>query len=1100
MRLNILAVLGFVFLFAGVPPLVAQEELRYYNITADEGLSQSVVNCICQDKQGFMWFGTQDGLNCYDGAKIVVYKNNPVDSNSVVSNNITCLCYDTKGILWIGTDGGLSALNTYTGKFTNYYHSVAKNSLSSNYIHSIYEDKESNIWVGTNTNGLNMFSRSTGKFSRYIPPSADTSASSGYSYVSDITEDNTGSLWIGTFGNGLYSFNKQTHTFVNYLQHQPGGTLPYPYIGKVNDVLFRAKTNTLLVGTMGSGLEVFDLNKKQFTRSYIDAGPDEGLSPKLVKDIVPDDYGNIWIAGANGEGLIKFDAADNYFSSYKGTPGSSLAFNDNYCNCIYISSDGLMWVGTNNGVAYYIPEKRNFVNYADSNDPNANVVMAIARDAEGKFWLGTNGAGISCYDENTKSYDTADALNEAINNRSVLALYMDKRDVLWIGTWGSGALGYNPISGKIIQLDTVNPAIAQTTVTAIGEDHTGKLWIGTYGAGVFTYDTKSNNLNHLSATLSDNRIYCFFEDKQQNMWIGTDGGGVNCYRLSDGKNTVLKKGRSSNTLSSNSINCIYQDDKGNMWFGTGVGLNKYTPSTGNYVNYFEKEGLPNDYIYCILPDKEGNLWMSTNKGLSKFNPNTSNEGGSAFKNYDEGDGLAENEFNQGAALKSSDGRLFFGGMNGMVGFHPEKVVGNTHLPPVYITSCRLFGKPYQPDSLISGKKSLTFSWKNNTLSFSFVGLDYEIPSKNKYSYMLEGVDKDWSVPSTMHFASYAQLPPGDYVFKVRACNNDGVWNNTGASLHIHIIPPFWRTTWFYVLCIVLAIVFIFWYTEYRTRRVEKEKKVLEAKVEARTHELAQRTRELAEKNKDITSSIEYAKRIQQAILPPLDEIRKHLPDTFILYLPKDIVSGDFYWFGEKDDKLVIAAADCTGHGVPGALMSMIGHNLLNQIVLEQGITQPATVLNHLNSMVQTVLKQGISNIDTTDGMDIALCTIHKNTNELEYAGAYRPLVMVRDGSTIKLDADKKPIGGSQMGLERTFKNHTHKLHKGDTVYIFSDGYADQFGGPSSKKFMLKRFIDKLLEISGQAADAQEKQLLDTIQNWKGANEQVDDILVIGISI
>lgn len=1100
MRLNIKAGLFFLLSFILSTPLMAQEEMRYYNITADDGLSQSVVNCICQDRQGFMWFGTQDGLNCYDGYKMVIYKNNPVDSNSVASNNIDCLYQDSQGILWIGTDDGLSALNTYTGKFTNYFHSASNNSISNNYIHAIYEDDHGNIWIGTNNNGLNMFNRSTGQFTRFRPPVTDTSANSSFCYITSIIAGDKGTLWLGTYGKGLYSFNTQTHTFVSYLNQIDAISQNDPFAGKINSLLLDKHSHQLLIATAGSGLEIFNTLTKQFTGHYIKSSKTPASYPTLIKYLAADNYGNIWIAGGNGDGLIKFEPQGRQFYSYKGIPGSSSSFNANFCNYVYISSDNLMWVGTNNGVAYYIPEKRNFVNYADSNNPGANVIMAIARDADGKLWLGTNGSGLHSYDEVTKKFDSNSTLNAAINNNSVLSLCIDKKNMLWIGSWGSGVVGYNLLSDKITYLDSLNHAIAQTTVTAITQDHTGKIWIGTYGAGVFIYNEKNNDLDHMDATLSDNRIYCFYEDTEQNMWIGTDGGGVNCYNLRTGKNTVIKKTRSSNTLSSNSVNCVYQDAKGNMWIGTGVGLNEYTPSTGRFVNYFEKDGLPNDYIYCIVPDEEGNLWISTNKGLSKFNPSMPNEGGSAFKNYDEGDGLGENEFNQGAALKTADGRIFFGGIKGVVGFHPEKVVGNTHQPSVYIISCRLFGKPYQPDSLVSCKKALTFSWKNNTLSFSFIGLDYELPSKNKYSYMMEGVDKDWSVPSNMHFASYAQLPPGDYVFKVKACNNDGVWNNTGTSLHIHIVPPFWRTTWFYILCVVLAIVFIFWYTEYRTRKVEKEKKILEAKVEERTHELAQRTRELAEKNKDITSSIEYAKRIQQAILPPLDEIQKHLPGTFILYLPKDIVSGDFYWFGEKDNKVVIAAADCTGHGVPGALMSMIGHNLLNQIVLEQGITQPATVLNHLNTMVQTVLKQAISNIDTTDGMDIALCCIDKNAGELQYAGAYRPLVIINKDKLTKIDADKKPIGGSQTGLARNFKNHTHKLEKGDTLYMFSDGYADQFGGPSSKKFMLKRFMDMLLEIKDLPTEKQEKQLFDALQSWKGSNEQVDDILVIGISI
>jgi len=1092
-RLPSLIPIALFSLFIGVISAVAQDEARYYNITTDEGLSQSFVNCIYQDSRGFMWFGTQDGLNRYDGNGITVFKNNPVDSNSLVANNVTSLYEDTQGILWIGTDGGLSSLNTYSGKFRNYTHTKSKNSISGNSIHAIYEDYEGVLWIGTSNNALDELDRKTGKFTNYHLAPGDTSENN---FISSITQDKYGSLWVGSSGTGLFSFSKKDNTYKNYQHRDQDGKLMHLYTSKVNTILYKKESNELYLGSNGGGMEIFDIDKRSFTEDYINSEGAKNIYPSEISDIKEDAKGDILMACAGG--LLKFNKEEGRFYSYKGIKGSALSTEYNNCNCILIANDGIMWIGSNKGITYYVPERRNFVSYVDTLHPSANVVMSLTRDADGKLWIGTNGEGLYSFDESSKQYSYNSALNRAILNKSVLSLYTDKRNIIWIGTWGSGVFGYNPISDKIIRPDSSDHAIALSTVTCITEDFRGKLWIGTYGNGICIYDPKTGTIEHITTSLSDENIYCLYEDKEHNMWIGTDGGGVNCYNMSDGKNTVIKKIAGSNTLSSNSVNCIYEDSKGNIWIGTSAGLNEYEPATHRITNYFEKDGLPNNYIYCIVPDKEDNLWISTNKGLSKFSPAMANQGAGAFKNYDKTDGVGETEFNQGAFLKTPDGRIFFGGINGIVCFHPEKVIGNTHVPPVYITSCELFGKEYATDTLIAGKKNLKFLWKDNTLSFSFAGLDYEIPSKNRYSYMLEGADKDWSVPTTRHFASYAQLPPGEYIFRVRACNNDGIWNNTGASIYITIVPPFWRTTWFYVTCVILAIGFVFGYTQYRTSQVEKEKKILEAKVQERTHELAQRTKELAEKNHDITSSIEYAKRIQQAILPPIDEIRKHLPNTFILYKPKDIVSGDFYWFGEKDGKLIIVAADCTGHGVPGALMSMIGHNLLNQIVLEQGITDPGKILTQLNTMVQTVLKQGISAIDTTDGMDMALCTINKATQELQYAGAYRPLIIAGKDTLTKVDADKKPIGGSQMGMERSFKTNFHKLRKGDTIYMFSDGYADQFGGPDMKKFMLRRFMDKLLKINDLSVEKQEIDLLNELVKWQGNNEQVDDILVIGI--
>jgi ligand-binding sensor domain-containing protein/serine phosphatase RsbU (regulator of sigma subunit) len=1088
---NYKLLLPILFLFALLQTVLAQDKFGYHSILPDQGLSQGVVNCIWQDHNGFMWFGTQDGLNRYDGNNIAIFKNNPVDSNSLASNTINCLFEDKHSVLWIGTDAGLSTLSLYTGKFTNYF-KVNSFHPGNNNIHTIYQDKEGTIWIGTEFNTLSKFDTKTRKFTSYTLELKDT-ASSAFDYISSITEDAEGKLWLGSFGGGLYSFDKKTTKRENFYQTiRLHSTMEW--LNNISSVYYQKENNELLVGTKGSGIEAFKITTKKFTNYY--KPPVDTLhitDPKTIMSIAKDNSGNIWIAGNNGEGLFRFEEAERIYISYQRAHQSNSAdFNNDFCNSLFVGADNIVWVGTNNGVSYYVPEKRNFTIYRDTAHLDANAVMAIAHDAGGKLWIGTYGSGLRTYDEVSHTYSMNQKLDKAINNITIFSLCIDTKDNLWIGTNGSGVIGYNLLTEKIIHIDSICPPIAKTTVTAIREDNSGKLWIGTYDKGVFVYDEKNVNIDRITVNngLSDNRVYSFFEDEHGNMWIGTDGGGVNCYGF-DGKISVIKKTSGANSLSSNTVDCIYGDKSGNLWFGTSIGLNKYEIKSGTFVHYFAKDGLPNDYIYSILPDKDGNLWVTTNKGISKFNPNINNESGSAFKNYDEGDGLPSDEFNQGAGIKTADGRMFLGSMSGIVSFIPEKVVGNMHEPPVSITSCELFGKEFAIDTLTTEKKYLELSWEKNTISFSFIGLDYEMPAKNKYKYMLEGADADWSPPTTHHWASYVQLPPGHYTFRVKACNNDGVWSPVGAAIQINIIPPFWKTNWFYALCIILILASVYAFIKYRTRRIEQEKKVLEAKVEERTHQLA-------EKNRDITSSIQYAKRIQQAILPPLEEIKQVLPESFVLYMPKDIVSGDFYWFGEHGNKTIIVVADCTGHGVPGALMSMIGHNLLNQIVLEKGITKPATILNNLSTMVQTALKQGVSTIDTTDGMDVALCCFDKGTGEIEYAGANRPLIIAGNGELKKIDPDKMPIGGTQIDHTRSFTNHSHKLKDGEVIYMFSDGYADQFGGDKGKKFMMKRFLEMLEEIKNRPVAEQEEHLQNAIISWRGDHEQVDDILVIGI--
>jgi serine phosphatase RsbU (regulator of sigma subunit) len=411
-----------------------------------------------------------------------------------------------------------------------------------------------------------------------------------------------------------------------------------------------------------------------------------------------------------------------------------------------------------------------------------------------------------------------------------------------------------------------------------------------------------------------------------------------------------------------------------------------------------------------------------------------------------------------------------------------------------VVSYKRGGSDIDTDSLITYKKHLNLSWRENYFQFEVVALDYTDPSKNRFRYKLEGYDKDWSAPTTVRYISYTELPGGEYTFKVKAANNDGTWNETPYEIHITVVPPFWKTRWFYVLVVLLAAGGIYAFTQYRTKAIKKENKILENKV-------AERTKELAEKNRDITSSIEYAKRIQEAILPSKDYIFSRFHKAFILYKPKDIVSGDFYWFGERQGIKIFAVVDCTGHGVPGAFMSMIGHNLLHQIVQEKGIVDPGEILNHLHKGVQEALRQGQNEVHTNDGMDVSMVAINDSTKEVKWAGANRPLVLINtQGSLEKYDGNKYPVGGVQIDVNRAFTTHTVKVSGPTMAYMFTDGYADQFGGDKGKKFMVKRFNDLLLGIYDRGTEEQKRELERSLEQWQQNHEQVDDVLVVGIAI
>jgi hypothetical protein len=409
------------------------------------------------------------------------------------------------------------------------------------------------------------------------------------------------------------------------------------------------------------------------------------------------------------------------------------------------------------------------------------------------------------------------------------------------------------------------------------------------------------------------------------------------------------------------------------------------------MNFYEKDGLPNAYLYSILRDSSQNFWMSSNNGIIRFNPLVSPKEIS-FKHYGVKDGLMNTEYNMGAAYQSPSGIMLFGGARGFNAFRPGDIRDNLHVPQACVIGYTRGGNEVHTDSVMEYKRHLTLSWHENYFQFQLVALDYTDPARNKFRYKLEGYDADWSAPTSVRFVSYTQLPGGSYTFAVKAANNDGIWNETPYTVTITVIPPFWKTKTFYVLLVLAGVALVVMFTQYRTRAVKRENRLLEQKV-------AERTRELEEKNRDILSSIQYARRIQEAILPSRDHIFQKLKKIFILYKPKDIVSGDFYWFAEKNGVKIFAVVDCTGHGVPGAFMSMIGHNLLHQIVLDKGITDPGQILDHLHKGVQKALRQGQNEINTNDGMDVSLITVNDEARQVKWAGANRPLVARRPTST-----------------------------------------------------------------------------------------------------
>lgn len=1099
-------------LFCAILNVGRAQDLKFYTIGADKGLSQSAVNCVIQDQQGFMWFGTQEGLNRYDGNNFKIYKRNPLDSNSLSNNFVYCLLQDKTGKIWIGTaGGGVNVFDPSTERFTHFNHSDDRFSLSNDVVRVIYEDQQGTIWIGTDE-GLNEYDPKNNRFVSYTYNENDPHSLPG-NRIFDIREDKKGHLWIGTYGKGICRFDKTTRRFSGYQitdadidrlmqQDVRSDTKKRAQCNNIRTVL-PVGENQMWIGTDGGGILVFNTNTNTFEQVYYNSLSGEkspyNISNSRIFDMEADNEGNIWLA-VYGIGVEIYHPQSKTFTHYLPNENDLFALKTAETKCIYKDNRNNFWIGTNGKGLHVYFESTSLIQHlrhsdrigVGNNTLLSSEIMSIVEDRDGLLWIGTLHGGLSTLDRNTGLYTHYPELSTSTNN-SVTALIEATNGTIWIGTYGDGVISYDKKTSARKKWSTANDLIAEGTILSIAEDEqTGSIWFGTFGAGLYRLDPETDSLTQFTAeksNLSSNFIYTVFYDSQGTMWVGTRGGGLMQRKRNEAKFQVYKHDeKKPGTLSNNTVYCISEGENHTIWVATANGLNRLN-ADGTFSVWYENDGLPSDNIYAILQDNKGQLWLSHNKGITRFDTRLSDR--NAFRNFGAATGVQPLEFNQGAYFKNKAGELFFGGQGGLNIIRPDVLEKKRTPPPVYLVSYKKFGFEVKLDSVISYRNAVTVTWRDNNFQFEVAALDYVDPSKNVFQVKLEGFDDDWAPVTSNRFVSYTNLPGGTYTLRVRAADSNGNWNDTGISLSITVTPPWWRTNLFYAVSALIIVAGIFIFIRLRTAGIKRENKILEQKVN-------ERTRELAQKNADITSSIKYARRIQLALLPEVKDVVSKFSDAFVLYRPKDIVSGDFYWHAQRNGWNLIAVADCTGHGVPGALMSMIGHNLLEQIVNERGIISPDEILLALNEGVRNALRQHQHEQDTPDGMDIAICAFHSTKPEVRYAAALRPLIIIRNGSVQKIEPDRLPIGGHQESKKKSFKLNVLPIERGDCFYLFSDGYADQFGGEKGKKFMQKRLLELLQQISHLSMNEQSTVLSREFENWKGTHEQIDDLLVVGI--
>ncbi len=1040
------------------------QQYNFKNYTPKNGLASSIVNNVFQDSKGYIWFGTQGGgISRFNGKEFKNFTKN----DGLVSNDVTCITEDKSGNIWIGTSAeGVSKYDRV--KFYNY---TITEGLADNSVFSIYCDSNNDLWFATLGGGVSIFN---GKKFKKIMGSDGLSSDSVYA----ITMDKNGNYWFA-LDNSISKYDGATITNYNNLK----------IISKKRffSVLADSKGNVWF-GSSDAGVVKF--NGKDFEEIKI---PDE-VSNDFIGSIAEDKHGNIWFA--TDHGALKFDGEK--YTLFKAKNGLS----SNLVLSINTDYEGNVWMGTQQGGANLFSSEA-FVNYTTKDGVISNKITCLFQTNDGAYIIGTQSDGISIFSNGNFSHLTS---VPGLSQSNISCIAMDNRNNLWVGT-ADGVFVLKKQNGNFVlskRIDKLNNCTLPMVVN-IFQDKKGVIWIATFGKGLFKLDNNEVSQYSTSNGLISDDIAIMFKDSRDVIWLGTNDAGVVKFENGKFKNYIEKDG-----LVNKSVWSIAEDDKQNMYFGTnGGGISFFNVKQS--ITISKRDGLCSNNITSLAWDTiDKSLWVGTDQGINKLKLTPDFEVKS-LRFYGEQEGFNGVEVNQNGILIDDKGLTWFCTPNGLSMYNRNFDYPNLTPPKLCLSGIRL---GYQKvdwrkyadsvDLRTNIPYNLVLSHKNNHLTFDFQALTTD---NVKYKYLLEGQDNEWSPLSVNTEANFTNIAPGKtYTFKVKAINSNKIWSDDIVAFTFTIKPPWWQTWWFYTLSILFIVGSVLGFINYRTSHLAKEKKILEEKVIERTLELKGSNVKLSEAIQAITDSLNYAKRIQECFLTSEKILMQTLKNYFIIYKPRDIVSGDFYWTFKLPDRTLIACADSTGHGIPGAFMSLIGISLLNEISHSKKIVEPALILDELRRIIILALNPDQLDSGGKDGMDIALISVFKSPEtddvKIYFSGANNAIYIIsaQNNSTnfMEYKSDKQPVGFySNM---KPFTQQEIIAKKGDIIYLGTDGYADQFGGIRGKKFMSKQLKKILTSIHTLPLEEQENILEKEFLGWKGNLDQVDDVTVIGIRI
>jgi ligand-binding sensor domain-containing protein/signal transduction histidine kinase len=819
----------------------AGQRIQFNNLTTNDGLSSSNILCIQQDKNGFVWIGTYDGLNRYDSKEFKIYKHETNNPNSLPDNLIRSLFIDSENNMYVGTNTGISKYNINTDKFLNYCGDTTSCLFNFSFqANDVEIDKEGKLWIATNI-GLVLFDEGNNEYELFTHNNENKGSLSN-SHCTSVHADKQGQIWVST-QSGLHVFDDKNKTFRLIDKGINGENFSaYLFLKIVQD-----KYGTIWVNSEDGLFRINLLNNEEKLEHFSnDPENPKSISKNMLASNWIDKENRLWI-GAENNGLYRYDSENRNFSHIR-SGSSNIKLTDLSINAIFEDNAENMWLGTyGHGVlivpknSYAISLFENFnvegINY------NNNLVNTFLEDKKGQIWIGTDGKGIFLLDKKTEQFKNYNTHNSGLSNDYILSLIEDENQIIWMATWDGGLIRFNPRNKTFTSFTTQNSNIPDDKIYSMALGKNNELWMGSHYGGLIHFNQNSNkftSINELNANIGDNTVNVIKNDDVGNLFIGTTRGLVKYDTSTKQLKKIVINNKNDNSILDAEINDIVIETDTSVWFGTLLGLGHLNPKSGKLIKYTTEDGLPGNTINGLIKDNTGNLWVSTTSGICRFDSSNG-----SFRVFTKDDGLQSNEFRPRSINIDKAGKLYFGGVNGFNIIDPEKITANKILPEVRITGMDIFHIPVTPTSPdsplkknITETKKVELKYNQSVLTFHFAVLDFTSPNKNQYAYKIDEIDNDWVYCGNSCEATYTNLDPGEYVFHVKGANNDGVWNELGASIIISVTPPWHKTWWFKSLLIftfaliVLAIFYI------RISVLKRQKLILEDKVERRTKELA----------------------------------------------------------------------------------------------------------------------------------------------------------------------------------------------------------------------------------------------------------------------